>query len=123
MKKIILFIAIGTMMFMGCGLDMDSDNQSITVKRNEFKYQFTAEFPKRKTEQVIKYINTTLNEEKLFTDPNEQKDTIISLGDTVRFHLVSEPGYIEIKFRKTDNPPSSYKKLEQMCMGIKDVLK
>ncbi len=122
MKKLIPFLVLSTMIATGCGFMGNSQNKSISVRKNDAGYKFTAEFPRRKTETVIKYINTTFQGKRMFVNPYEPIDTQVNIGDSVRFHLITEPGYVKVDFKKMENTEVSYKKLERMCAGIKDVL-
>jgi hypothetical protein len=123
MKKTILCFTLCAIIATGCNFGNNADNISITVKKTDPNYKFTAEYPARKTAEVIKYINKSLDKDKLLSNPYDSKDVNINLGDTVRFHLISEPGYLEIYFKKMDNSRLSYRKLEEMCVGIKEVLR
>lgn len=123
MKKIEpIFVALLLVLMLGCNIG-DSDSQSITIKKTETKYQLKASFPVRKTSKVFNYIKGALNEDKLFRDPEALKDADINLGDTLKFHLRSAPGLVEITFRKTDNSFKSYQQMEGMCAGIRRVLR
>ena len=123
MKKVALvFAAITITLLLACNFG-SSHNQSITVKKTDSKYQFKASFPERKTGKVLSYIKKTLKEDRLFRESQESKESDVNLGDTVKFHLKSGPGQIEITFWKMENSFLGYQKLEKMCIHIKEVLR
>lgn len=121
MKKIILTFAGLTIMLSACEFK-NSNNQSIAIKKTDSKYQLKASFPERKTARVFGYIKRSLNEDKLFRNPESLKESDVNLGDTMRFHLRSAPGLVEITFKKMDNTLKGYHKLEKMCAELKRVL-
>lgn len=121
MKKLTLILAALTIICSACEFKK-SNSQSIAIKKTDRKYQLKASFPERKTAKVFGYIKHSLNENKLFRDPESLKESEVNLGDTMRFYLKSAPGLVEITFRKTDNTFNSYHKLEKMCAELKGVL-
>jgi hypothetical protein len=92
MKKIVTLILASCLWLVGCNLNGNSGSQSIAIKKTDTKYQFTAEFPKRKTDKVFKYIKQSLNEDKLFSNLEDHKDTDVNLGDSIKFHLILNLG-------------------------------
>ena len=122
MKRIgIVLVFVGITIATACKFGADSDKQSITVRKTDTTYRFKASYPKRKTTEVLNYVERTLKQEQLFgTDGIKDSDVI--LGDSIKFHLQSEPGFIAIDFKKTDNSFESCQKMESMCIGIKKIL-
>lgn len=111
-----------TLSFMvGCNFG-NRNGHSIAVTKTSSSYQFKAKFPDRKTTQVLNYIKQTLHEDKLFSNPEQDRDSEINLGDTLRFHLSTAPGKVGLHFNWQDNSPQNCKKLEDLCAGIKSKL-
>ena len=46
----------------------------------------------------------------------------LSLDDGTTFYIEKHPGYIEIKLDKAKNSYESYRRIKQMCEGIKKVI-
>ena len=120
MKKIYLIVALLAVMASGCRLG-DGTNQSIAVRSTDEAYNFKAVFPERKSKRVAEYIEDALKDERIF-DKGYKKDAEILLGDGRRFYIKSYPGFIEIDFKKDKNSFTSYQKLKDLCMGIKETL-
>jgi len=119
MKRIGMIIAIvGIALGLGCGFDGNSNRQSISVRKTDASYQFKASYPKKRTADVITYVENTLKDGQLF-GRGGISDSDINLGDSIKFHLQSEPGFIAIEFKKTGNSFGAYQKMERMCIGIK----
>lgn len=122
MKKIYFIIAMATLaMTFGC--EMGANRQSVSVINNESGYSFKAQYPKHKTNEVVTYIEVHLKQDDFFSNAEGIKDEDVTLPDSSRFHLTAEPGYIKISFKKRNNSASSYHKMIELCMGIKETLK
>ena len=106
----------------GCASKNNSSNQSITVEKTDEGFNFKAVYPKQKTEKVIHYIEGALAKDDLFGGEDDRKNGEISLVDSNMFYLKAEPGLIVIDFKKQKNSYASYKKMEDLCMGIKEIL-
>lgn len=119
--KNLITAAICSAFLMGCDFNSDG-NQSITVKKTDTEYNFKASYPERKTKKVIDYIEETLKDNQLFANESDRKNSDVSLADSTNFYLKAEPGLIVIDFKKQKNTYTSYKKMEDLCMGIKDLL-
>lgn len=123
MKKAYYLITILTASLFGCNFNGNNDNISISVRSTDAGYSLDASYPEQKTEKVVKYIEETLGDEKIFTVPSDIKDEEVALGDSVKFYIKSSPGNLEIDFKKQHNSKASYAKLVEMCKGVKEVLK
>lgn len=122
MKRIGVVLAFfGIALGLGCGFDNSSNRQSISVRKTEDSYRFKASYPKKKTNEVMTYVQNTLKDGQLF-GRDGVSDSEINLGDSTKFYLQSEPGFIAIEFKKIDNSFKSYQKMESMCGGIKKIL-
>ena len=106
----------------GCDFASHNEHQSITIINNSTKYNFKAEFPIRKTAKIFKYIGAELGNDQLFQGDGRQ-DAEVILGDTLQFHLESEPGFISIKFDKKDNSYSGYERMQKLCSGLRGEMK
>ena len=122
MKKIYLFIAVA-ILAITFGCEMNANNQSISVSVNEEGYSFDAEYPKHKTDKVVTYIEKALEQDDFFSNAEGIKDENITLSDSSKFHIISEPGLLKINFDKRKNSETSYHKLVKLCTGIKEELK
>jgi len=123
MKKSFLTLGLLITIFgFGCNFGADSENQSISIKNNDAGYNFEASYPKGKTEKVVAYIEKTLNDDQFFTAPSDLKNMDVVLSDSTRFYLKAEPGFIVIDFKKQKNSFTSYKKMEELCQGLKELL-
>jgi hypothetical protein len=123
MKDIeLILIAMGLTFLLSCN-SRNANSQSITIKKTDSKFEFKASFPERKTSKVVSYIEKALDENKLFSDSLAVTNADFNLGDTTKFHLKSQPGMLEITFRKIDNSKIGYQQLEKMCLGIKEELR
>jgi hypothetical protein len=121
MKKINYILVLAIILLSSCDFNK-ANRQSISVRKTESKFQFNASFPERKTGKVFDYIEKTLHSDRIFSSTHDDRDVEINLGDTIKFHLKSERGAIEILVRKQDNSFKHFKQIEQMCNGIKSVL-
>lgn len=115
-----IFVLLATI--FGCNPG-NRNGISITVKSSESSYHFEASYPERKTKKVQDYVKKTLGQDELFAHSNGSLRTEVILSDTLKFSLSSATGYIAIDFKKQDNTYAMYKKLENMCQGIKEQLK
>ena len=122
MKKIYAFIAIA-MLVITLGCNRNEGNQSITVNIDEKGYAFSAQYPKHKTSRVVTYIEKTLKQEDFFYSSDGVKNERVTLSDSSRFNITSEPGRLKINFNKRDNTEIAYQKLVALCKGIKGELK
>ncbi|TKC12141.1 hypothetical protein FA048_00540 [Pedobacter polaris] len=122
MKKIYFIIA---MLALGLtfGCEIGASNQSISVKNTENSYTFKAEYPKHKTNEVVTYIEGSLEQDDFFSNVEGMKDEDVTLTDSTKFHITAEPGFIKINFTKRDNSATSYDKMVKLCQGIKEALK
>lgn len=123
MKALSLYLSILlTILGLGCNFRSASDNLSISVKNNDAGYNFEATYPERKTDKVVAYLEKALQDEQLFTAPSDIKNVNVVLPDSTAFYLKAEPGFIVIDFKKQKNSFSSYKKMEEVCAGLKELL-
>jgi len=120
--KNLLIATICIALLAGCASKSSSGNQSITVKKTDEGYNFKAVYPEQKTEKVIDYIEGALANDDIFGGEDDRKNGEISLADSNMFYLKAEPGLIVIDFKKQKNSYASYKKMEDLCMGIKEIL-
>lgn len=117
-QNLVLLMAL--LIFQGCTMGSDNGPQSIEVSRTNLNYRFKAQFPEAKSNKVFSYVERELKIGKLF---KKDIDTIIRLTNGAKFDLTSGKRKIEIEFTKKDNTETSWKQLEQLCMGIKGELK
>ncbi len=121
MKNINSFLAILCILILS-SCNFGSNRKSIKVEKTLNKFRFEASYPEHKTKKVVAFIEQTLKEDNLFKTSESVKDSQINLGDSIKFYLKSNPGYIEVEFVKNNNSETAFHKLENMCMGIKEQL-
>src|SRR6476661_10064245 len=107
MKKIYLLIAV-CLLVITFGCEIGANHQSISVLIKEGTYSFKAEYPKYKTRSVLNYLKEKIRKDGFFNDDEGMKDEDVTLSDSSRFHLTSEPGYVKIDFKKRNNSVASY---------------
>lgn len=122
MKKIYLSFALA-ILILTFGCEMNANHQSVRIENTESGYDFKAEYPKRKTNDVIKYLEKNLKKDDFFNDDQGIKEENVTLLDSTRFHINAEPGLIEISFNKQSNSEKSYHQMVELCQGIRTVLK
>ncbi|RZL34999.1 MAG: hypothetical protein EOP00_30595 [Pedobacter sp.] len=121
MKKACLFMLF-VMLLTAFGCNFNQGRQSITVKNNDEGYWFTAEYPQNKTEDVVSYVEKTLNQEGFFDDEDGfKKDKDVSI-EGAKFEIESSPGKIAISFKKRYNSEKAYQQMVDLCEGIKGTL-
>lgn len=120
MKKIYLIIAL-VALTVTFGCEMGASNQSIVVVNNQKGYVFTAKYPKHKTDKVVAYLKNELGN-KIFADVQGEQIRDLILKDGSKFHFEMDAGYTKIAFTKRDNSEVNFKKLIELCRGIKEVL-
>lgn len=120
MKNKLYLVALICAMLAAC--NYNGSSQSISVRKTEAAYNFEASYPERKTAKVIAYIESTLKDDHLFPTEKSELNSEVVLTDSTRFYLKAEPGFIIIDVKKQKNSFTSYKKMEKLCMGIKDVI-
>jgi len=120
--KNLIFATICIAFLASCTSKNSGGNQSITVIKTDEGYNFKAVYPEQKTRKVIGYIEGALAKDDIFGGEDDRKNGEISLAEGNMFYLKAEPGLIVIDFKKQKNSYASYKKMEDLCMGIKEIL-
>ncbi|WP_152969711.1 hypothetical protein [Pedobacter sp. Hv1] len=123
MKALYLYLSmLLAALGLSCNFRSASDNLSISVKNNDAGYNFEATYPERKTDKVVAYLEKALQDDQLFTASSDIKNVNVVLSDSTAFYLKAEPGFIVIDFKKQMNSFTSYKKMEEVCLGLKELL-
>ncbi|MBS1509307.1 MAG: hypothetical protein JST86_00585 [Bacteroidetes bacterium] len=95
---------------------------SISVNESAHSYQLFAKFNRKRTKDVLQYIDEYAGNNSIFHSGNVEIDACTYLEDQTRVYIYSHPGSLKIKFDKDENSEESYEKVKEMCEGIKDVL-
>lgn len=92
---------------------------SITATENEEKYELKANYPKRKTYVVQRYMDEVLRTNKTFT--NSRMDADIAV-DKLKLHVITRPGYLLLKMNKAENDSIVYGHVKQLEKGLQEKL-
>ena len=117
MKKIFLIITLA-ILITTVGCEIGTGRQSITIVKKQSSYSFIAAYPKDKTDMVMVYLVEKFKQEKF--SARTEGDVVLVNG--ANFYIKSEPGYIKINFKKSNNTELNYSRLIEICQGIKDKL-
>lgn len=121
--KNLKLILLMVMLMVGIACKSNRTSQSITIKNSVKVYSLEADYPERKTNQLFRFIENTLNNHQLFGQVTEKEFTEIVLPDETKFKLAYQPGYIKIQFNKDENSEASYRKMKSLYSGITKILK
>ena len=122
MRKIILVLLIGVMLFIGFGAFVaykieTNTNISINVDDNNEEYQVEASYGKAKSRRVLSYIDAQLSKTKQFRHSLMEGD--IELEDHTKLYIKTKPGKLIIKVNKNDNDSVSIERIRALTEGIK----
>lgn len=125
MRIVIINIClIGCLTLGACNSNSrNHQHTSITVKDNSSELNFKATYPERQTMAAQNYVESSLQEERIFGSPQDVKKVEIKLSDGTQFYLTYEPGFISINFDRDDNSSASYHRMRKMIDGFGKALK
>jgi hypothetical protein len=95
---------------------------SFTVKESHYTYYLETSFNEDLTHDVERYLNDKIGQSDPSILINGSGDRRITLSDHSSFHLVTEPGYVELKLDKAQNSKASYQRIRSICQGLKNVV-
>ena len=121
-KQTFLFLA---MVFIGLTSCRWHDHANTNISYSEWShyYSMKAHFNKNKTRKVENYMDEKIGDQSNMSFVNTRIDGQIALNDYTHFYIQKYPGFLEIKFDKSENSYESYQKVKTMCEGIKEVVK
>jgi hypothetical protein len=122
MRKIILTLLIGVMLFIGLGVFVaykivSNTNISININENDEVYQLEASYGKAKSRSVLSYIDEQLSKTKQFR--HALMDGDIELEDHTKLYIKTRPGKLVIKVNKKENDNTSVERIKELTEGIK----
>lgn len=100
----------------------DDHNINISVSENENVYKMSAHFTRSKTRAVHEFMDKKLGHPNNVSFVNSEIDATLTLQDQTVFYVKSYPGELEIKLDKEKNSYEAYKRVKEMCEGIKSVV-
>jgi hypothetical protein len=95
---------------------------SVTVKDSHRYYYLEASFNEDLTHDVERYLNDKIGQSDPSILIDGSGERRITLSDHSSFHLVTEPGYVELKLDKGQNSKASYQRIRSICQGLKNVV-
>jgi hypothetical protein len=100
----------------------DDHDIHISVSENENTYKMSAHFARSKTKAVHEYMDKKLGYPNNVSFVNNEIDATLTLQDKTTFYIKSYPGEIELKLDKEKNSYEAYRRVKEMCEGIKSVV-
>jgi hypothetical protein len=101
---------------------VSDENTSVEISENENLYKLEASFEKNKVMDVYRYINSSLEPQSLFTSEDDRVDVSMTLGDGTTFRIKAYGGELSLAFDKRSNSRESYKRIKELCDGVKEVV-
>ncbi|NIJ54309.1 hypothetical protein [Dyadobacter arcticus] len=98
----------------------NSDNIDIKVVDSDNVYRYTATFPRSKSRQVERFINSRIAPSSIRYDDDVDLTTI--LDDRTKFDYEASPGELEIELDKNENSRESYIRIKEMCQGLNQII-
>jgi hypothetical protein len=95
---------------------------SFTVKESHHSYYLETNFNEDLTHDVERYLNDKIGQSDPSILIDGSGDRRITLSDHSSFHLVTEPGYVELKLDKDQNSKASYNRIRSIGQGLKAVV-
>jgi hypothetical protein len=102
--------------------EVNDHDIAITVNESNDSYSFSAHYPKSNTSGVESYINESISPNSLAKSANDYFNVSTSLTDKTTFHIIENPGKLEITLDKRKNTTASYYRIKKMCEGVKGLL-
>jgi hypothetical protein len=103
--------------------EVNDHNISITESESDDTYSFSAHYSKGNTNTVESYINKSISPNSLAGSANDYFDASTLLTDGTTFHIIENPGKLEITLDKKKNSTASYYRIKKMCDGVKGLIK
>ena len=114
MKKLfnlVLITVISVGIFSSC-----SHRGDISIKHSETNdfYKFSAHFPKDRTKEVQRYLDSKLENGGDFSFENSRIDGTIALDNKMNFYIKMYPGNLKIELDKSKNSYENYARMKKM---------
>jgi hypothetical protein len=122
MKKLfnlVLITVLSVGIFSSCRHKGD-----ISISHNESNdlYKLSAHFPKDRTKEVQKYLDSKLENGGDFSFENSRIDGTIALDNKMNFYIKMYPGSLRIELDKTKNSYENYARMKKMGEDMGKVL-
>jgi hypothetical protein len=122
MRKIILVLLIGVMLFISFGLFVaykiaSNTDIAISVNDTDEQYKVEATYGRAQSRRVLTYIDAQLSKSKQFR--HARMDGDIELDDHTKIYIKTRPGRLIIKVNKNDNDSASVERIKELTEGIK----
>ncbi|MDP4286126.1 MAG: hypothetical protein Q8891_17075 [Bacteroidota bacterium] len=124
MKKLSLTCLVGILclsLFISCNL-IDNHDTSFKYRDSDHYYSMQAHFNVNKMRDVEDYMDDEIGSSSNMSFRNSEIDGKMALDDHTVFYIKKSPGRLEIKLDKDENSEHSYKKIKEMCQGLKHVV-
>lgn len=122
MKKLFnlfLFTVMAAGIFSSCE---NKGNISISHKESGDLYRFSAYFPKARTKEVQRYLDSKLENGGDFSFENSTIDGTIALDNKMNFYIKMYPGNLKIEMDKTKNTYENYARMKKMGEDMGKIL-
>jgi uncharacterized protein YxeA len=122
MRKIILVLLIGVMLFISLGLFVaykiaSNTDIAISVNDTDEQYKVEATYGRAQSRKILSYIDAQLSKSKQFR--HARMDGDIELDDHTKLYIKTRPGHLIIKVNKNDNDSASVERIKELSEGIK----
>ena len=96
----------------------------ISISHSESKdlYKFAAHFPKDRTKEVQRYLDSKLENAGDFSFENSRIDGTIALDNNMNFYIKMYPGSLKIEMEKSKNSYENYARMKKMGEEMGKVL-
>jgi hypothetical protein len=126
MKGSIIFtglclLTLGSILFWA-RITSHDHSTSVTVTETAETYSFSAQYDRRETGRVERFINREISPDQMGSSENDYVDATTSLADHTTFNIKESPGRLKIEIDKTQNPAASVSRIRKLCDGVKDLL-
>lgn len=105
------------------GVACNKNGTSVVVNKTKDRYELVAEYPKRKTEHLEKYLKSVLGKDNhLLADEQINTGKEIRLNNVIVFYLRYNPGKLEMEMLLEKNNTEGYRYFDQVAAGVKRAL-
>ena len=114
MKKLFNLVLIT---LLSAGIFSSCKNQgdiSISHSETEDFYKFSAYFPKDRTKEIQRYMDSKLENGGDFSFENSKIDGTIALDNKMYFYIKMYPGSVKIQLDKNKNSYDNYMRMKKM---------
>src|SRR6218665_1849227 len=122
MKKLfnlVLITVLSVGIFSSC---RNKGDISISHSESDDFYKFSAHFPKDRTKEVQRYLDSKLENGGDFSFENSRIDGTIALDNKMNFYIKMYPGSLKIEMNKSKNSYENYARMRKMGEDMGKVL-